>query len=57
MLVAVTDVFINERKQKFSEWMPNIVASEIKVCWISKSILYSLLSIGLECSKRTRINI
>ncbi len=33
MLAAVTDVFINERKQKFSEWIPNIVTSEAKVCF------------------------
>ncbi len=33
MLAAVTDVFINERKQKFTEWIPNIIASEVKVCF------------------------
>jgi hypothetical protein len=31
MLAAVTDVFINERKQKFTEWIPNIISSEVKV--------------------------
>lgn len=31
MLAAVTDVFINERKQKFSEWIPNIINAEVKV--------------------------
>ncbi|CAF0791011.1 unnamed protein product [Adineta steineri] len=31
ILAAVTDVFINERKQKFTEWIPNIVTSEVKV--------------------------
>lgn len=31
ILAAVTDVFINERKQKFSEWIPNIISSEVKV--------------------------
>lgn len=31
MLVAVTNVFINERKQKFAEWIPNIISSEVKV--------------------------
>ena len=33
MLAAVTDVFINERKQKFTEWIPNIITSEVKVCF------------------------
>jgi hypothetical protein len=32
MLAAVTNVFIDERKQKFSEWIPNIITSEFKVC-------------------------
>ncbi len=31
ILAAVTDVFINERKQKFAEWIPNIILSEKKV--------------------------
>ena len=31
MLAAVTDVFINERRQKFTEWIPNIISSEVKV--------------------------
>jgi len=34
MLAAVTDVFINERKQKFTEWIPNIISSEVKVCYM-----------------------
>jgi hypothetical protein len=46
MLAAVTDVFINERKQKFAEWIPNIISSEVKVSFhLSQSnfFLQSLL--------------
>ncbi len=32
ILAAVTNVFINERKERFAEWIPNIVKSEVKVC-------------------------
>jgi hypothetical protein len=35
ILTAVTDVFINERKQKFAEWIPNIISSEVKVLFPS----------------------
>jgi hypothetical protein len=38
MLAAVTDVFINERKQKFTEWLPNIITQEVKVCIHSKTL-------------------
>lgn len=56
MLTAVTDVFINERRQKFSEWIPNIVGSEVKVRY-SLFFLFLLLNIrtfnlGLECIER-----
>ncbi|CAF2861510.1 unnamed protein product [Rotaria sp. Silwood2] len=38
MLAAVTDVFINERKQKFSEWIPNIISSEVKDWYALKEV-------------------
>lgn len=57
MLAAVTDVFINERKQKFNEWIPNIIKSEVKVRLISLYYYqdYSFrffLNKGLVCIKR-----
>lgn len=54
MLAAVTDVFINERKQKFSEWIPNIVGTEVKVRISNKHIdqfnliLISTFRIGMH---------
>ncbi|CAF0725642.1 unnamed protein product [Adineta steineri] len=38
ILAAVTDVFINERKQKFTEWIPNIVTSEVKDWYALKEV-------------------
>ena len=40
MLAAVTNVFINERKQKFNEWIPNIISSEVKVSFKTFHLAY-----------------
>ena len=43
MLAGVTDVFINERKQRFAEWIPNIITAEVKVRSFVETIeIYSM---------------
>ena len=60
MLAAVTDVFINERKQGFSEWIPKIISSEVKVCFILSHaflnhFLRSIRGLGSEERSRTHL--